>query len=180
MWHAALRGEAAYELTIELALDGDAIAAGICIERYPRSGLGLLTYMVVAPPARGQGLGKQLQFSAVRGLLARGAPLVIGEINDPRITTLEPAADAWERLERNLRWGARVLDLRYIQPALGPGLSRDRQLVLLALPGDAPLPDHVDGDLLRTFVDEFYSIVENGLPDTEIVIPDKVTLTTRL
>jgi hypothetical protein len=135
-----------------------------------------LTYMVVAPSARGRGLGKQLQFTAVRGLLARGAPLVIGEINDPRVTTLEPAADAWARLERNLRWGARVLDMRYIQPALGPGLARDRQLVLLALPGELPLPDHVDGGLLRTFVDEFYSVVENGPPDAEIVIPDKVSL----
>jgi len=179
VWHAALRGELAYELAITLVLDSD-IVGGICAERYPRSGCGFLTYMVIAPHARGTGLGKQLQLAAVRDLHARGAPLVLGEINDPRITTLEPPADAWNRLERNIRWGARVLGMRYIQPALGPGLSRDRQLLLIALAGDAALPDQIDGSIVRAFVDELYSITENSPPDDAIVIPDKIPLLTQL
>ncbi len=132
--------------------------------------------MVVSPVARRHGLGKQLQTSAARSLFARGAPLVLGEINDPRITTLEPANDAWARVVRNQCWGARILDLRYIQPALGPGLARDRQLLLIALAGDTPLPSEVPGATLRTFVDEFYETTEGKPPDPEIAIPDTVNL----
>lgn len=150
-WHAALRGDKPYALTIELALEGDRILGGICIERYPRSGCGLLTYLVVAPDQRGQGLGKRLQTAAVEGLYARGARLVLGELNDPRRTTLEPADAAWERVHRNQRWGARVIDARYVQPSLGAG--RDRQLLLIALAGSQPLPSAIDGALVRAFLE---------------------------
>jgi len=174
VWHAALAGGKPYELTIDLALDDASIVGGICYERYPRSGCGLVTYMVVAPAARGRGLGRKLQLTATRALLARGAPLVLGEINDPRVTTLEPAGDAWTRVQRNQRWGVRILDVRYIQPALGPGLARDHQLLLVALPGAEPLPRSVPGAVLRDFVDEFYGLTEGGAPDAEITIPDTV------
>ena len=172
-WHAALRRGL---LRIDLALDGDSILGGICYERYPRSGCGLLTYIVVAPAARGQGLGKTLQTRAVETLYAEGAPLVLGELNDPRVTTLEPAAEAWERVRRNQRWGARVADVRYVQPALGDGLARDRQLLLIVLAGTRPLPPTVNGATLRAFMNEFYEVTEGGPPDPEIAIPDTVSL----
>jgi GNAT superfamily N-acetyltransferase len=175
-WQAALRGERPYELTIELAVDGETLLGGIAYERYPRSGCGLVTYMVVAPDARRSGLGKRLLAAAAAKLYARGAPLVLGENNDPRRTTLESADDAWARLRRFQRWGARVADARYVQPALGPGLSRDRQLLLIVLAGAAPLPAEVSGVVLRDFLDEFYAITEGGSPDPEIAIPDVVRL----
>lgn len=175
-WHAALRGARPYQLRIELAVDGDRILGGICIERYPRSGCGLLTYVVVAPDARGQGLGKQLQTRAVEALYAAGAPLVLGELNDPRVTTLEPAEVAWERVRRNQRWGARVLGVRYVQPALGEGLARDRQLLLIALAGATPLPPDIDGAVLRAFLAELYEVTEGGPPDPEIAVPEVVPM----
>jgi len=168
-WHAALRGERAYELSIQLALDGERILGGICFERYPRTGCGLLTYVVVAPEARGQGLGKQLQTAALDAL--RGAPLVLGELNDPRVTTLEPTEAAWTRLRRNQRSGAGVIEMRYVQPALGDGLPRDRQLLLMVFP---PFPSPIDGARLRAFIDELYQATEGGPPDPEIVISDLV------
>lgn len=173
-WQAALRGDKPYALTIELALDGDRVVGGICLERYPRSGCGLLTYLVVAADHRGQGLGKRLQTAAVEGLYARGAPLVFGELNDPRETTLEPASVAWDRVRRNQRWGARVVETRYVQPSLGSG--RDRQLLLIALAGHTALPAAIDGALVRAFLDEFYDATEGGPPDPEISIPDLVRL----
>jgi hypothetical protein len=151
-------------LTVRVALDGDAIIGGICYERYPRSGCGLVTYMVVAPAARGRGLGERLLRDAVSAL---DAPLVLGEVNDPRVH------GEWARLARFQRWGARVLDARYVQPALGPGLARDRGLLLIAF---APLPEMVDGALVRAFVDELYAATEGGAPDPEIAIPDRVAL----
>jgi len=176
VWQRALRGELPYELRIELALDGDAILGGIAYERYPRSGCGLVTYMVVAPGARRLGLGKRLQGEAFAELLAAGAPAVFGEINDPRIPSDEPAELAWARLVRNQRWGARVIDTRYVQPALGPGLERDRGLVLVALAGEPALPSELPGAIVRGFIEELYEVTEHGPPDPEIAIPETVRL----
>lgn len=175
-WQAALRGERPYELTIELALDGEAILGGIAYERYPRSGCGLVTYMVVAPSARRLGLGKRLLAAAVATLYARGAPFVLGEVNDPRVTRHEPEQAAWTRLRRFVAWGARIADARYVQPALGPGLARDRQLLLILLAGANALPPSISGAVLRDFLDEFYEITEGARPDPEIAIPDVVRL----
>lgn len=163
VWRAALRGVYPYSLTVRLALDGDDIAGGIAYEKYPRSGCGLVTYMVVAPAARRRGLGEQLLREAVSAL---AAPVVLGEVNDPRVH-----GEGEERLARFERWGARVLDVRYVQPKLGPGLARDRGLVLIAFP---PVPAEIDGATVRAFVDELYAVTEGGPPDPEIAIPEIV------
>ncbi len=175
-WLRALRGERPYRQTIRLALDGDRIAGGISYELYPRSGCGLVTYNVVAPEARRGGLGRQLLEGAVGELYAAGAPAVFGEVDDPRLRSGEDAEAAWARIERNQRWGARVLEARYVQPALGPGLPRDRGLVLIVLAGEVPLPDGLDGVIPRGFVEELYEATEGGPPDEEIVFVDRVPL----
>jgi len=176
VWQRALRGELPYRQTIRIALDGGEIVAGIAYEHYPRSGCGLVTYMVVAPSARRGGLGKRLLGEAAAELYAGGAPAVFGEVDDPRRAHAEPADAPWRRLERNQRWGARVLGARYVQPALGPGLARDRDLVLIVLAGGAPLPTSLDGSIPRGFVEELYEITEGGPPDEEISFPDRVPL----
>jgi GNAT superfamily N-acetyltransferase len=164
-----------YELTVELAgehLDDPArrdIHAGVVFERYPASGCGLVTYLVVAPAQRGRGLGRRLLTGAVERL---AAPLVLGEVGDPA------------SLAQFLRWGARVLDVRYVQPALGPGLARDRSLQLVALPGAAPLPDTVPGARVAAFLAELYAVTEGtppAGPDDELrallaAIPETVRL----
>lgn len=176
-WRRALRGELPYRLMIRLAIAaGDAIAGGIAYERYPRSGCGLVTFMVVAPGARRSGLGTSLLARAVAELHAGGAPIVFGEVIDPRAVTGAAAAAAWAVLERNQRAGARVLEARYVQPALGAELARDRRLLLIAMAGAAPLPAALDGAIVRAFVAELYAITEGGAPDPEIAIPDRVPL----
>ncbi|MBX3161906.1 MAG: GNAT family N-acetyltransferase [Deltaproteobacteria bacterium] len=177
-WKAALRGERPHRLTVRLALDeAEAIAGGICFEQYPASGCGLATYMVIAPHARRAGLGRSLLQGAVDELFARGAPIVFGEVNDPRADDAsEPVDVRWERLLRNQRWGARVLAIRYIQPALGAGLARDRGLILVALSGGTPLLPALDGTIVRAFLDEFYAITEGCAPDPEIRVPATVPL----
>jgi GNAT superfamily N-acetyltransferase len=180
-WQRALAGGAGYELTIRLAVDGDDILGGISFERYPASRCGLITYMVVAPAARRRGLGRRLQADAIATMFAAGAPAVFGEVNDPRLAGTgaldEPIDETWERLVRNENWGARVVDCRYVQPALGPGLARDRGLCLIAHAGDEPLPDTMPGAIVRAFVGELYEKTE-GARDDELLaqIPDTVRL----
>ena len=95
------------------------MAAGIAYELYPQSRCGLVTYMVVAPEARGQGLGRQLFEEAAARLYGLGARAVLGEVNDPRVH----GEEARPRLERFLRWGAKTVDVPYVQPSLGEGLA---------------------------------------------------------
>jgi GNAT superfamily N-acetyltransferase len=188
IWKRALWGGAApYELTIRIA--GYAvrdrvrrqILGGIAFERYPQSGCGLVTYMAIAPTARRQGLGKQLQRDAALAMFAAGARAVFGEVNDPRLVGLgvnESIEAMWRRLERNQAWGARVVDTRYVQPALAPGLLRDHGLCLIALASEQPLPATMPGQIVRDFVAELYAATEGAPPDTGLVaaIPDRVAL----
>jgi GNAT superfamily N-acetyltransferase len=180
-WQRALAGGAGYELTIRLAVDAGEILGGISFERYPVSSCGLITYMVVAEAARRRGLGRRLQADAIATMFAAGAPAVFGEVNDPRLAGEglldEPIEDTWERLERNENWGARVVEIRYIQPALGPGLTRDRGLCLIAHADAEPLPDTMPGAIVRAFVGELYDKTE-GARDDELLaqIPDTVRL----
>jgi GNAT superfamily N-acetyltransferase len=168
-WLAALRGDAAYDFTVNF--DDD---AGITYERYRRSGCGLVTYMVVAPTARRSGVGRRLLDGAIADLRARGAPIVFGEVNDPRRTT---EVVAWDRLERFQRWGARVLDMPYVQPSLGSG--RDRGLLLVAFSVEDR--EVLDGAIVKDFLDEFYRVTEGEPPDAELssilaAIPERVPL----
>jgi GNAT superfamily N-acetyltransferase len=206
-WKRALWGGAApYELTIRIA--GRAlrdrarreILGGITFERYPRSGCGFVTSMVVAPAARRQRLGRRLQAEAAATLFAVGAPAVFSELDDPRrITEVAidgpglatagraaerqrgasdgPAYDRWRRIERNQAWGARVLDLRYVQPARAPGLARAHGVCLIAIAGAQPLPPSLPGRLVRDFIAELYAVTEGGAPDPDLVdISDRVPL----
>ncbi|MDB4956865.1 MAG: hypothetical protein JWO36_4434 [Myxococcales bacterium] len=178
-WQRALRGEAGYELTFRIAHEAGTIAAGIAFERYPRSACGLVTYMVVAPEARQRGLGKRLLDDAVADLRSRGAVAVFGEVNDPRRERGHETADiAWTRLERNQRWGARVANIRYLQPALGAELERDRGLCLLVL--DAR-DQTIAGATIKTFMRELFEVTEQTAPDEELreildAIPERVPL----
>ena len=184
VWKWALfSGEAPYRMSLRLALDAGEIVGGIAFELYRKSMCGLVTYVVVDKQARGSGLGKSLRSGAARTLYADGARSVFGEVNDPRAPhSYETPETSWKRLERYMRWGSRVLDMRYIQPSLGEGLERDRGLVLVRHAGDAPPLTSMPGAIARDFISEFYAITEEGRPvDDELRalldgIPDEVRL----
>jgi hypothetical protein len=160
---------APYQLTITLAMTGDTIDGGIVGELYPTSQCAILTYMVVAPHARRAGLGCALLDGARRAHAARGARAVFAEV----------ATDNHERIDRFVRWGARILDCTYVQPDLGYG--RDRALHLMAF-FEQP-PSTIDGAVVAAFLREFYAVTERRDPDADAelgpllaAIPDQVAV----
>lgn len=140
-------------MAVRVALDdAENIVGGIASELYPNSRCGLVTYMVVAPHARERGLGRRLLDEAARSLYDADAVAVLGEVNDPRVH----GESARPRLERFLRWGARQLDVAYVQPSLGEGLPRDHGLCLIVFP---PVPN-VTSEQISGFIDELYRATE--------------------
>lgn len=150
VWKDRLAG-GPYDLTILVRED---LSGGVVLERYRASNVGFLTYLVVAPHARNRGLGRALLDEAIALL---GTDLVVGEIHDPAKGG-DPA-----RLARFLRWGARVLDLPYVQPDLGAGLGRDHDLLLVTFS-----PGPIDGVRIQAFLTELFAITEGRDPDDEL------------
>ncbi len=170
-WHARLFAPAPpYQLAIVLAgaeLDdaaGARLDGGIVCERYPASGCAILTYLVVAPAARRRGLARGL-LDGARAELA-GARALFAEVIDPRRCPPAEADEAWARLGRFQRWGARVVDHPYVQPRLVGGEPRDRGLVLIAFV-DEPAPPTLDGAIVAAFLREFYAVTEGAPPDRD-------------
>ena len=152
-WKQRLAG-GPYDLTIAIEHEDGAPIAGVAFEHYRESRTGLITYGVVAPHARRRGLGRALIDHAVESLRGRGATLVLGELHDPA-----KGGDPG-RLARFRRWGARVVDVPYVQPDLGFG--RDRELLLIAFhPRQGPIAG------LAAFFHEFFRHNEGGDPSGE-------------
>jgi GNAT superfamily N-acetyltransferase len=146
------------------------IGGGLLFAIYPRSACVLLTYLVVDPARRGQGIARrlfQVAFRLVERWSAehnRPIQAVFGELNDPRLVTLErDVIDPWERLLISERLGARVVEVPYVQPELQAGQGRCDNLLLVTF----PLPGRSERELpaatVRDFLLEFYSAL--GVPD---------------
>ena len=162
-WRSALRG-AGYAFTIVIAGDDlhdrsrRRIDGGVVFERYPSSGGAIITYLVVAPHARGTGLGARLLTRARESL--REATIVVAEVHTPD-SDEDRARIAWFA-----RHGAGVIDVRYVQPDLGYG--RDPRLHLIAFTDGMP---EASGGALRAFLREFYETIEGAIDaDTEAML----------
>jgi GNAT superfamily N-acetyltransferase len=157
------------EVLVLLAVgDGDRVLGGVCAEHYRSSRCGLVTYIAVEPQHRGAGIARTLMRAAVGRLDAlasdQGEPLraIFAEAEDPSKVDPTLHAKASQRLRILARFGARAVDLRYVQPGLSGGGGRARHLMLLQLGGgDAP----IERAVVRDFMHEFYRAL--GIPDAE-------------
>jgi hypothetical protein len=89
----------------------------------------------------------------------RGSELVavFMEVNDPRrVSASEDSMDPWARMKFFQGWGAKVLDVPYVQPELLPGQGRARDMVLLAVLPRQTDPRSVPARAVIEFVHEEY------------------------
>lgn len=115
---------------------------------YSNTGAGLLAYNAVSPDLQGGGFGRLMVEGRIKGLqqLAdeSGVPLksVIIEVNNPAVVKpVDDSMDPAKRIALFEKWGARQIPIAYVQPALGEGLEKSRNSVLMAYPVNGSYPD---------------------------------------
>ena len=147
------------------------LLGGIVFEYYYPSNCALITYLVINPAVRGQGLAIYLTiqaFSLMRRIARQHGhkvPYVIFcEVNDPNL--ISDAEDAYSPLTRIRAFqnaGVRAVDnFQYIQPSLDTGKEKARDMLLAAVVG--PMTDrdsdgnpYVRVEQLRQFLCDFYA-----------------------
>ncbi len=123
---------------------------------YSSTGAGLLAYNAVSPDLQGGGFGRLMVEGRIKGLQQLAAdscvPLrsVIIEVNNPAVVKPEDdSMDSAKRIALFEKWGARQIPVAYVQPALGEGMEKSRNSVLMAYPVNGSYPD---ADAVAAFV----------------------------
>ena len=142
----------------------DAVAVGWRFAPVP---VVLLSYLAVAPGARGTGVGGALLREAVTAW-TRTPCLVLAEVEHP---SSEHVSEAWGDPRRRLAFythhGARVLDLPYLQPEVHAGAGRADGMLLLALHVDPTLltpTGRVRSKAVEAFLRAYFARAEGAPP----------------
>lgn len=140
-------------------LGAEPIAVALA-EHHPASGLSLLNYLAVDPGIRQGGHGgRLLRHSVARWVEAVHPVAILAEVEDPRCHAASAHGDPAARLRFYERLGATLLPLPYFQPALGPGLNRIPDMLLINLHAT---PAGIPGDALRQFLDDYVAAGEGA------------------
>jgi GNAT superfamily N-acetyltransferase len=166
-------------LAVHVALDSRRQPVGCAVAQwFPRSATLLFTYLAVRANWRGGGIGTSLVTRAVQDWAATYRPaLVVAEVEDPRVYPCTPDQDPQARLRLYARLGARLLELRYVQPEINPDAGRVPDLLLLVAQecsaGVVAAPSGIVGvpaAVVLTFLDEYYRDYEGEAHrDTEFL-----------
>lgn len=138
------------------------VLGGLVFEFYRRSQCGLLTYLVIDPTFRRQGLARALVTAATTILLsdaltqARPLKAILAETEDPRLVADSIVMNTRDRLTALAKLGAYVVDTPYVQPALEGGSGPCTHLLLVAFMPDGKSRRAIAGAVLRDFFLEFY------------------------
>ena len=130
---------AAKRYHVIVAANRDVPVAGSVSNYLSEPNAGVIEFLLVDPAQRRTGLATRLREFTERTLAAdaqrSGHPIgwVVGEIDDPFRTPRSPAGfDPFSRAWIWHRWGYRMLDFPYIQPALSGEQSAVETLLLMA------------------------------------------------
>ncbi|MEL4504736.1 GNAT family N-acetyltransferase [Luteococcus sp. H138] len=130
--------------------DGIAIA-----EYFHESGVLLLSWLAVRPSARGGGVGQRLLAEALQRWQTELHPaLVLGEVEHPGSVPADQAhGDPVARLRFYEAFGARAINLPYVQQPLRPGGAALEHLMLVAFRVEGRGPgERIDREPLRSFL----------------------------
>lgn len=168
---AFVAGQQAEGSRTVLAWDGADLVGGLTGHCYPACRIYLLGYLAVSPASRGSGIGSALLHHGLEHWSQELSPrLILGEVEDPREHHDAQYGDPRRRFLLYRRFGARVLQLPYFQPALRPSGSRVRGLLLmvfLAEPEAYVGPATVAGQPLDCFIREYIAESEGHLADKD-------------
>lgn len=155
-----------FQLVLVAVADDDRpLAAAVYSE--DGTGVGVLGYLAARPGERGRGTGAGLVQHLRSVWAGRPVEVVLGEVHDPRFHPETDADRAVARMRFYERWGARLLDVPWMQPRLTPGGHRVRNMVLLAfhLAAAAEEAGAVASAPVAAFVERYYVEHEGRVPD---------------
>lgn len=163
---------------VTAAVDDDGTPLGTAIGEWTAScRVLLLSYLAVAPTARGTGIGSRIYTEGLARWRQRHRPrLILAEVERPdRHSGNDAHGDPAARLRFYDRHAARAIDLPYFQPALGVERSRVYGMLLLVLHADPELHGPTgDGTLradpLREYLVDYLSDVEGGVGEDPGVV----------
>ncbi len=123
---------------------------------YSQEEVGLLAYTATAPQFRNAGLGRiqmDILGKAFIDIARQNGSELQGyflECNDPaKVRSEDDSFDPTTRLKIFGHWGARIMPVDYVQPALSPDLEKCSMFKLLAYPhptsGEYPTPGAILG-----------------------------------
>lgn len=180
----ALQGGLAIEprdTDVVVAVDGDGSVVGGAVGDWDGdAGVYLLSYLAVRPTDRSQGVGAQLMDRVRSWWEARGADVVVAEVDDPRHHEVSAYGDPVARLRFYERLGARVLGVRYTQPEVHQGAGRVPGMLLITFPagpdaGAEPIADALPIEILRRFLGNYLALAEDIAGDQlEAAVDDLV------
>jgi GNAT superfamily N-acetyltransferase len=146
--------------------DGAPVAAALC-ELDEDHGINLLSYLAVRKDRRSGGFGS----SILRHLASRwtrlGGVLTVGEIHDPRRWPDAGDERAAARLRFYARFGARTLEVPWVQPSLQPGYQRVRDMLLIVLRAP-PAIDMVPSQRVTGWAEAYFAEFEGGVPTDDV------------
>ena len=158
--------------------EGEPVAAALT-EYAPGVDIDLLGYLAARPGDRSRGLGTVLLDHLASRWRQRSVSLALAELHDPRAWPETPSERAAARIRFYARWGCDVLDVPWVQPALGPGCDRVADMllaVLWRLPGGT---DEVAAAPVAAWTEEYYLATE-GPADAASPDPQHDALVKRL
>lgn len=146
---------------------------GMVVEFYYSCKSVLLTYIVVNKAYRGKGIAKMLLTDGIEQiskLIQENAHVNINAIffesNNPKLTDFD-SFDPVIRLQIFKSLGAKYIDIPYVQPSLGTGKEKVKNLFLFTL----PLPDrsliYLETQIIRNFLKSFYIELGTAIPEKD-------------
>lgn len=160
-------------------LDNPAIAKikGISVGIYYEAAeAGLMAYNAIHKDYQGQGLGRLLleaRQEALEGIAAlKGRSLkgLFAEAQDPKKPGKNDIFDPTKRIETFARWGAEIVPIHYVQPALAlaegeENKGKSKNLLLLSYPTREF--GHATPSITQAFVHALYTADGESLPEED-------------